>query len=145
MKIKALIVCLLLATSLHANGPKTYGELNVTEVIKVIDGDTIKVNIDHVHPLIGERISVRLAGIDTPEMSSTNKNVRALALKAKTFTESLVDNAHSIRLTNLRRDKYFRILAEVILDGESLSDKLLKSGLALPYKGGKKSDWSHVK
>ena len=142
MKIKALLLCLLLTVSLHAKGPKTYGAFYVSELIKVIDGDTIKVNIAHVHPLIGEAISVRFAGIDTPEISSTDPKIKALALKAKTFTEEALKSADHILLKNLRRDKYFRILAEVHIDGVNLSEKLIEAGLALPYRGGKKPSWT---
>ncbi|MBT9528863.1 MAG: thermonuclease family protein, partial [Pseudomonas sp.] len=41
----------------------------------------------------------------------------------------------------IRRDKYFRLLAEVWIDGHSLGDLLLKAGLAKVYTGGTKSPW----
>lgn len=142
MRIKILLFFLLLTSPLPAKGPKTYGALYVSEIISVIDGDTIKVNIDHIHPLIGERIPVRLAGIDTPELSSPNPHIKALALKAKAFTENALKNSNRILLTNLRRDKYFRLLADLQIDGISLSEMLLDAGLARPYHGGEKPDWT---
>ncbi len=143
MKVKAslLFALLLLATPLQAKTAKTYGSLVVSEVVKVIDGDTIKVNIDTVHPLIGEAISVRLAGIDTPELSSKDPPIQSLALRAKAFTEEALKGAHTIVLIDMRRDKYFRILADVLIDGESLSEKLIGARLALPYHGREKPDW----
>ena len=143
MKIRFLLICLLLTISLHAKKAKTYGALYVSEVVKVIDGDTIKVTIEHIHPLIGECISIRIAGIDTPEISSTDPNIKALAFKAKAFTENAVKNGNQILLSNLRRDKYFRILADITIDGESLSEKLLEEGLARPYHGKKKPSWDN--
>jgi len=49
--------------------------------------------------------------------------------------------ADVIKLTNLRRDKYFRLLAEVSIDGEDLGYSLIKNDLARPYDGGKKIGW----
>lgn len=140
MKIKTLLLCLLF-TSLHAKEPKTYGSLYVAEVVKVIDGDTIKVNIAHIHPLIGDGISVRLAGIDTPEIHSLDPSLRARAEKAKAFTEAALQRGTHILLKDMRRGKYFRIVADVLIDGENLADKLLSEGLALPYTGGTKANW----
>ena len=42
----------------------------------------------------------------------------------------------------MKRGKYFRIVADVYADGVSLTDKLIKSGYAVPYDGGTKAkDW----
>ena len=54
-----------------------------------------------------------------------------------------VQEAKNIELHNIKRGKYFRIVADVIVDGKSVKDELIKSKLAYPYKGGtkKKIDW----
>jgi len=44
-------------------------------------------------------------------------------------------------LHNLGRDKYFRVLADVMIDGKNLTDLLIKKGLGKPYDGGTKSSW----
>ncbi len=139
MWIKLLLPFFLIAASL---GAKEYGALRVKEVVRVIDGDTIKVDIHGIHPLIGDGISVRLAGIDTAELSSTDPRIKKLALEAKAFVEKALANSDNVLLLNIKRGKYFRILAEVYVDGERLADKLLEAGLAVPYKGGKKPDWA---
>ena len=46
--------------------------------------------------------------------------------------------ATAIELREVKRGKYFRLVAEVIADGVNLSDLLLASGLARPYDGGKR-------
>lgn len=143
MRSKPLLICfLLITTHLIAREAKNYGELQVDELISVIDGDTFKVNIRDVHPLLGERISVRVARIDTPEMSSKNPEIKALALKAKAVATEILTNANTITLKRLRRGKYFRILADVDVDGQDFATLLLSQHLALPYNGGKKPDWS---
>jgi len=41
----------------------------------------------------------------------------------------------------MQRDKYFRILANMIIDGISLADSLINNGLARSYDGGKRDGW----
>lgn len=138
---RLLFSLLVSTTSLFAHEAKDWGSLEVAEVVSVIDGDTIKVTIPQVHPLLGEKIPVRIAHIDTPELSSTVKSVQELAYKAKAFTEQVLQQAHCIELRHVRRDKYFRILAEVYVDNISLGDLLVQEGLAKPYHGKTKPDW----
>ena len=71
-----LLYVLLILTLLFLGSPlsaaqKTYGTLKVTKLISVYDGDTFKVKIEGIHPLLGERISIRVFGVDTPEMRSS--------------------------------------------------------------------------
>ena len=47
---------------------KTYGNFNNVKYVRNYDGDTVKVNIPEIPRLFGEEISVRIRGIDTPEI-----------------------------------------------------------------------------
>ena len=49
--------------------------------------------------------------------------------------------AKKIELRNMKRGKYFRIVADVYVDGMSLAQMLLEAGLAKPYDGRKKPKW----
>ena len=49
--------------------------------------------------------------------------------------QELLSDAKTIELKNPQRDKYFRVLAEVWIDGESLGEKLKNDGLAKDYDG----------
>ena len=51
----------------------------------------------------------------------------------------ILKDAEQITLKNMERGKYFRIAAEVIIDGESLGDMLIEAGVAVRYDGGKKT------
>ena len=51
----------------------------------------------------------------------------------------ILKDAKKITLNNMKRGKYFRIAADVIVDGENLADILIQAGLAIEYNGGKKS------
>jgi len=126
---------------LLAGGKKTYGNVIVSEVTSIHDGDTFTASIKDWPPVAGERISVRVWGIDTPEMRGKCEQEKQLARKAKQHTVVMLRAAETIELVNLRRDKYFRLLAEVSVDGEDLGYSLIKNSLARPYDGGKKIGW----
>ena len=113
-----------------------------TVVIRVIDGDTIKMNIQ------GKPESVRLIGIDTPEskanakaMRDSNRSGQDMAAivsqgkEAAAFTRSKVKKGDTVRLeTDVQeRDKYRRILAYVWLsDGTMLNEAIVRAGYAQP-------------
>lgn len=106
--------------------------------IKNYDADTITFNIPNTHPLIGEKISVRVRHIDTPEIKGKLPCEKEVARIAKNLIEHKMKNAKNIELKNIERDKYFRILADVVVDGVNLSEVLIKNKLAYSYEGGTK-------
>ena len=122
--------------------PKDIFTLSQEQIVEVYDGDTFKIDLPSQHPLFGDDISVRVLGIDTPELKGSSDEVKALAYKAKNRTQELLSDAKTIELKNPQRDKYFRVLAEVWIDGESLGEKLKSDGLAKDYDGeGARPEW----
>ncbi|MFN9066796.1 MAG: thermonuclease family protein [Bdellovibrionales bacterium] len=117
----------------------TQNSFNCVEFLRNYDGDTLTVNIPNVHPLIGNKISVRVNGIDAPEKRGVKPCEKDRARTAQKLVQSLLKSAQRIDLRNVQRDKYFRILAEVWVDDLSIAEILIKNGLALPYDGGTKS------
>ena len=113
----------------------------MSKIISVYDGDTFRVNIDSLPPIVGKNIPVRLEGVDTPEINGKCQYEKDLALEARDFVRSKLSNAVEILLNDLQRGKYFRIVAKVYIDGVSLEEELLQNGLAYQYNGGKKSNW----
>lgn len=111
--------------------------------LKNYDADTVTFDIHDVHPLLGSKISVRVLGVDTPEIKGKLPCEKDAARASKRLVESLLKQAKRIDLKDVQRDKYFRILADVIIDGKSLSALLLKNGLAYAYYGKTKEkiDW----
>ena len=105
------------------------------EYVKAYDADTLTFNIPHMHPLIGKEIKVRLSGVDTPEIKTTDICEKTKGLQAKKEVEKLLEKARRIDLENITRGKYFRILANVKFDDTSLSQYLLQKKLAHPYDG----------
>ena len=95
--------------------------LSPDQVVDVYDGDTFKIDLPSMHPLFGDDLSIRLFGVDTPEMRGTTDEVKALAMQAQELTEKALKGASIIELRNPQRGKYFRVVSEVWIDGESLS------------------------
>lgn len=123
------------------NLPKSFGHVVVDSVVGVYDGDTITVSIENWPRIIGEAISVRVNGVDTPEMRGKCPEEKALARKARAYTRTTVTSGRSVELRNLRRDKYFRLLADVCVDGQALSAGLIANGLGYAYEGETKQSW----
>lgn len=61
-----------------------------------------------------------------------------LAKQAKAFTKKFLTSG-KILLRNCGRDKYFRLLCDVKVNGQSLGEELIKAGHAIPYDGGTKT------
>jgi micrococcal nuclease len=113
-------------------------QFNCVEFVNNYDGDTITVNIPRVHAFFSKNIPVRIFGIDSPERKTEDPCEKEKAEIAKEFTNDILSRGHSIELRSVQRDKYFRLLADVFVDGRSLGQQLLKRGLAVEYDGGEK-------
>ncbi|MEI0797602.1 thermonuclease family protein [Brachyspira intermedia] len=141
---KLLLIYIVLSISLFAF-ETTENNINNNilyniEVIRIYDGDTFFVNIPDVHWLIGSNISVRIRGIDTPEIRGGTEETKELARKSKEALIKLFEG-RKITLYNLNRDKYFRILADVKADDIDVKDYMIKNNYAKPYNGGTKDSW----
>ena len=138
-KLLLLFICLLGVFS--AQAAPEYGTAIVSKVISVYDGDTFRVDIDSLPPIVGKNIPIRLNGVDTPEIQGKCQYEKDLALKARDFVRNKLANAKEIKLTKIQRGKYFRVVADVMIDGVSLEQELLENKLAYKYTGGKKTSW----
>ena len=142
MKIKYFIAILFIfvfTISANAAEKKTYGNIIISRLVNVYDGDTFRVDIDSYPPIVGKNISIRVYGIDTPEIRGTR--TRDLADLAKATAKAMLENAKIIELRDMRRGKYFRIIADVWIDGKNMGQLLIQKGLAKPYFGGKRAKW----
>tara|TARA_R110000751_G_scaffold86486_9_gene172166 strand:+ start:4025 stop:4687 length:663 start_codon:yes stop_codon:yes gene_type:complete len=110
-------------------------------LVSVYDGDTFKVDIAGWPDIIGDDISVRIKGIDTPEIRGTSGFEKEMAIAAKKQLEDLLGN-NTIYLFGLQRDKYFRILADVRVDNVDVAKELIDMGLAKRYTGETKTPWT---
>ena len=108
-------------------------------VIKVYDGDTITIaaKLPYYRSEL-YRFSVRLKGIDTPEIKSNNEHEKILAKKARDYLSNKILNKKVV-LKNVSTEKYGRILADVYLDGININKLMLEQNYAVEYNGGTKS------
>ena len=118
--------------------PENYGDFRNAKLVECYDGDTCKFDLPNIHPLLGSKINVRLLGIDAPEIKSKCKEERRLGFFARDSLRSLLFNASAIRLKSTRRDKYFRILADIYADEVDVQQVLLDRKLVIPYNGRNK-------
>ncbi|MBI3582812.1 MAG: thermonuclease family protein [Nitrospinae bacterium] len=133
------IILLILASPSHAAHQRSYGDISGVVYIDNYDGDTITFNIPGVHPLIGDKITVRVYGIDTPEIKGKCEKEKRLAREAKEVIKNLLSHSNNIVLKDVRRDKYFRILATVVVDDHNIADVLFSKNLTISYFGDTKS------
>ena len=115
------------------------------KVVKVYDGDTFTLasklpNTDG--PVY--RFSVRLNGIDAPEIKGKTTAEKELAKKSRDVLSTLIMNK-IVTLKNISIEKYGRILADVYLGNMLLNEYMLDNNYAVKYDGGTKKrhdDWN---
>jgi endonuclease YncB( thermonuclease family) len=141
MKLKiSLILCLTL-TSMFAvagggSGVEPANILNVNKVHNVYDGDTFRAyfgNNEHHEP-------IRIKGVDTPEIKGACGAEKQMAIQARDFLRATLRNAKSIQLESPSRDKYQRVLARVIVDGNDLANMIVQGGHGRVWRG-KREKW----
>lgn len=114
------------------------------KVIKVYDGDTFTIAAklpNTTSPIY--RFSVRLNGIDTPEIHGKTAHEKELAVSARDALHKLI-YGKIVELKNVATEKYGRILADVYIDDLHVNNWLIQNKFAVPYDGGTKqrpNDW----
>ena len=125
---------------------KSCYNFRVTEIVKVLDGDTIDVLIDLGFDLY-KKERVRIAGVDTPEKRTRDLEEKALGLDAtywmkKQLDDTIKGDEELIIRTELKggTGKYGRLLGWLYVgeDTVSLNEKMITEGYAWAYDGGTK-------
>lgn len=98
--------------------------------IRTIDGGSFVADIICPGEKTFENIKVRMDDVVIPEINDKRVGVRELAIRAKLFVEGRLSNAQEITLLDVRRGKYFKIIARVLVDGHDLGEELVREGLA---------------
>lgn len=100
-------------------------------VTKVYDGDTITVDIDLGFDIVLHKQSIRLLGINTPEVRGDEREQGLIARDA--LAARILDKDVTIKTHKDSKGKYGRWLGEIYLDDENLNEWLLTEGYAKPY------------
>ena len=125
---------------------KSCYNFRVTKINRVVDGDTIDVTIDLGFDLT-KKERVRIAGVDTPEKRTRDKEEKALGIDATNWLKEKLQTAVAgdddlIIRTELVGGvgKYGRLLGWLYIGDErvSINEEMIGEGYAWPYDGGKK-------
>lgn len=120
------------------------GVLMDTEVLGVVDGDTVVISATFLPKPLKPQLAVRIFGVDTPEKGFRAKcDLEAtLGESATAFTKKQISKAKNTQLFLIGWDKFGgRVLGDIILDGKSLRRMLINEGYAREYYGEKKQSW----
>ena len=112
-------------------------QIKLGKCVDVYDGDTITI-VGHVkyNPDLF-RFSVRLNGIDCPEMKGKNDNEKIVAKFAKQYIQDIIYDK-IVTLEDVALDKYGRVLAKVMFGHRDIAKELLEKNMAVAYDGGTK-------
>ena len=125
---------------------KSCYNFRVTEINRVVDGDTIDVTIDLGFEVY-KKASVRVAGVDTPEKRTRNLEEKALGIDAtnwlkKQLEDTINGDDELIIRTELKGGvgKYGRLLGWLYIGDEqvSINEQMIDEGYAWSYDGGTK-------
>jgi endonuclease YncB( thermonuclease family) len=112
------------------------------KVIKVYDGDTITIATRLLHDKTIYRFSIRLRGIDSPEIHGKTENEKLLAIKSRDALTHLIHHKIVV-LKNVEYEKYGRLLADIYLLGQetnpTINQWMLDEKYAIPYDGRAKN------
>ena len=116
------------------------------KVVKVVDGDTVDVDIDLGFGVWLKDERVRIMGIDTPESRTSNKTEKVFGLAAKARLKELLGK-QTILKTQVDKSgedmkgKFGRILGDFIgTDGRLVTEVMIEEGHCVPYFGGSKEE-----
>ena len=119
------------------------------KVVKVIDGDTVDVDIDLGFGVWLHKERVRLFGIDTPESRTRDLEEKKYGLAAKEYLTGMLDDDGGIILKTHKdkTGKFGRILGEIFVDGININKKMCTKGHAVEYYGQSKTliEQAHLK
>ncbi len=135
------IILMLIDTCQPAGAAKAFrGPVEAT-IVKVIDGDTFVADAA-VWPGQTVRVSVRIRGIDAPEMKTRCEAERAAAVRARDELEMLL-GSKVVAISNIAGAKYYgRVLADVAnADGIQVGPLMIDRHMARAYGGGRRQAW----
>ena len=112
---------------------------------RVVDGDTVDVDIDLGFGIWQMNERVRIMGIDTPESRTRDKVEKKFGLAAKAKLKSLLGPNPVLQTTISKKGedmkgKFGRVLGDFLVDGKKVTEIMCKAGHAVPYFGGSKAD-----
>ena len=115
------------------------------KVLKVVDGDTVDVDINLGFGIVLTDERVRIMGIDTPESRTSDKVEKVFGLAAKTRLKELLGEdailiTHEDKNGEDMKGKFGRVLGDFRVGGKTVKEILIEEGHAVAYHGQSKDD-----
>ena len=117
------------------------------KILRVVDGDTVDVDIDLGFGVWLKKERVRMMGIDTPESRTRDKTEKLFGLAAKQYVEDAMPvGSMQVLKTEIdksgedKKGKFGRILGDFLIDDNRITDMMIESGHAVAYFGGSKEE-----
>ena len=115
-------------------------EYNCT-ITRVVDGDTVDVDVDLGWDTWRRGERIRLYGIDTPECRTRDDEEKAAGLLAKKFVEQMLHVGETYKLETREKGKFGRYLGVIKIAGDlTINTALVTEHLAVPYMGQSKQE-----
>ena len=111
------------------------------KILRVVDGDTVDVDIDLGFGMVYKKQRVRMMGIDTPESRTRDLEEKFYGKQSKYHLEGLLKD-QKVQLQSHDKGKFGRILGELFVGDSSFSvnQQMIKDCHAVPYFGQSKED-----
>jgi len=111
------------------------------KISRVVDGDTVDVDIDLGFGTWRCSERIRLYGVDTPECRTRNAEEKAAGLLAKKFVQEALHVGGTYMLQTKEKGKFGRFLGVIFIQGSaSINAALISENLAVPYTGQSKKE-----
>ncbi len=142
--MKKLLFAIMLVPALAWAQKTPQGVTYDAQIVRVNDGDTVVIAAPFLPAPLKPELAVRVFGVDTPEKGHRaqcpSENARGQA--ATEFTKNAVKTTKKHQVTLYGWDKFGgRVLGDMILDGVSLRQELIRNGFAREYYGDAKQSW----
>ena len=112
------------------------------KIRRIVDGDTVDVDIDLGFDMILSKQRIRLYGIDTPESRTRDKEEKFYGKLSAKFLKEQCKNSSEIFLKTYldKKGKFGRILGEFIVDGVNINKLMIEKYMAVEYYGQSKDE-----
>jgi micrococcal nuclease len=109
------------------------------EIVRVVDGDTIDVNVDLGWSISVRKQRIRLYGVDAPESRTKDLEEKKYGKASKKFVKDFL-NSDNILLKTREKGKYGRYLGDFCVNDKWLCNEMIAAYHAVPYYGQNKSE-----
>ena len=143
MKNFIALALVMLATPAIAQKTPVGGTYDA-KIVRAIDGDTIVIEAPYQPAPLKPELGVRIFGVDTPEKSFRAKceSEKKRGEQASVFVKDVIAGTKKHQVVLYDWDKFGgRVLGDILLDGMSLRDLLIKNSFARAYFGDAKQSW----